>query len=295
MKFDRSAHRRTDIPWLTQALQDNQSRCLAFYKGRALIQDKALAWLPLTAELQAREPLFLGTMDGTARFAISLPQPFEHHAARHMDSRRIGPQLSSTELSILCQAQSMLHWHHNTVFCERCAHRLHRSLSGDKRLCQSCSHEIFPRLNPVVIMLVEHKDRILLGRQPQFPKGMYSCLAGFVEHGESIEDAVIREVFEESHIPVSEVQYLASQAWPFPAQLMIGCIAQAESTAIVTDDELEDAQWFSREAIGQMLDFSHPKGYTIPPSIAIAHQLIQGWYSREPHRSTSPHHHPHLQ
>ena len=294
MNFDRNAHQRNDHRWLTAAISDPQSRYLVFHKGRALIQDRQLAWLAPDSSLTESPPVFLGMLDGVPRFAVTVNQAVELDNAKHMDTRRIGPHLSEAELAILCQAQSMLHWHHNTRFCERCGHALQSSMAGDKRSCQNCSHEVFPRLNPVVIMVVEDDDRILLGRQPQFPAGMYSCLAGFVEHGETIEAAVIREVLEESQIRVSDIQYVASQAWPFPAQLMIGCIAKAENKTIVTDAELEDAQWFDRKSIGQMLDFSHPKGYTIPPRIAIAHQLIQGWYSREPDRSSSPHHHTHL-
>lgn len=293
--IDRTAHRRNDHSWLTTAKQSTHSRYLVFHRGKVLTQDQRLAWQAPTPLLSNSSPVFLGTIEGSARFACAIDQAQPADSGTHVDTRRIGSRLSPPELAVLCQAQSMLHWHHNTRFCERCGHPLISSISGDKRKCQSCGHEVFPRLNPVVIMVVEDGEQILLGRQPQFPPGMYSCLAGFVEHGENIEDAVVREVLEESQIQVRSVKYVASQAWPFPAQLMIGCIAQAENQSIVTDSELEDAQWFDRSAIGQMLDFSHPKGYTIPPSIAIAHQLIQGWYSREPDRSSSTHHHTHLQ
>ena len=293
--IDRTAHRRNDHDWLTKAMHSPNSRYLVFHKGRVLTQDQKLSWQAPTRLLSNSSPVFLGTIGGSARFACTVDQAHPADDGTHADTRHIGSRLSPSELAVLCQAQSMLHWHHNTRFCERCGTPLKSSLSGDKRKCQNCGHEVFPRLNPVVIMVIEDGEQILLGRQPQFPRGMYSCLAGFVEHGETIEDAVVREVLEESHIQVHSVKYLSSQAWPFPAQLMIGCIAQAENRTIVTDSELEDAQWFDRKSIGQMLDFSHPKGYTIPPSIAIAHQLIQGWYSREPNRSSSTHHHTHLQ
>ena len=293
--MDRSAHLRNDHSWLTAAIQDTNSRYLFFHKGQVLTDGTQLTWQSPLLSKTTHQRVFLGILDGHPRFACNVDLPMTVDNSKHISTRRIGSHLSSTELEILCQAQSMLNWHHNTRFCERCGTALHSSLSGDKRKCENCGHEVFPRLNPVVIMIVEHGNQILLGRQPQFPMGMYSCLAGFVEHGETIEAAVIREVKEESQVLVTGVQYLSSQAWPFPAQLMIGCIAHAKSSAIITDSELEDAQWFDRKSIGQMLDFSHPKGYTIPPSIAIAHQLIQGWYSREPNRSSSPNHHSHLQ
>jgi NAD+ diphosphatase len=283
--FDRASQHKKQAGWVRNAATSKTSKYLLFHKGRVLATDNALAWCPHSEVNPDSPTIFLGLLDDAPCFAAVSESNVRSDDLRYRDIRSIGTRLPPNELPILCQAQSMVHWHSTCRYCERCGHALSQSPSGDKRLCENCNHEIFPRLNPVVIMLVEHNEHLLLGRQAQFPKGMYSCLAGFVEHGETIESAVRREVQEETGVKVSEVSYVNSQAWPFPAQLMIGCTGRAENTSIQTDDELEDAQWFHRSDIGQMLDFSHPKRYTIPPSIAIAHMLIKGWYSSDTDRS----------
>jgi len=163
-------------------------------------------------------------------------------------------------------------WNGNNRFCGKCGAPTRSEIGGYRRVCEACSHTIFPRTDPVAIMLVIdiERDLCLLGRSPHFPEGMYSCLAGFLEPGETIEHTVRRETLEESGIRCGKVVYLASQPWPFPMSLMIGCYAQALSAEITVDrSELEDARWFSREECAAMLVRQHPQGLTCPPPVAI--------------------------
>ena len=150
--------------------------------------------------------------------------------------------------------------------------------AGWRRACLACGTQHFPRTDPVVIMMATEGERCLLGRQPRFPPGMYSCLAGFVEPGETIEDAVRREIAEEAGLAIGAVHYRGSQPWPFPASLMIGCLAEATSTTIVVDkDELEDARWVSREDTRAILEGRHAGGLVCPPVMAIANHLMRAW------------------
>lgn len=186
----------------------------------------------------------------------------------------VSPQI----LGILAQAKAVLHWHNTHRFCGRCGSKTALAASGWRRDCPQCNAQHFPRTDPVVIMLAVDGDRCLLGRQARFPQGMYSCLAGFLESGETLEDAVRREIFEEAGIRIGKVQYLGSQPWPFPASLMMGAIAQATSTEITIDAvELEDARWFARQEAQALLDGTHFKGLNSPVKMAIAHHLLKAW------------------
>ena len=177
----------------------------------------------------------------------------------------------------LAQAKSVMYWHSRHRFCSNCGAPTEVSSAGWKRTCPSCKAEHFPRTDPVVIMLAVSGEKCLLGRQPRFPKGMYSALAGFVEGGETLEDAVRREIKEEAGIPCGRVSYLASQPWPFPCSLMIGALAEAEDDHITIDrTELDDARWFSREEALKLVD-GKLDGFFCPPRLAIAHHLIASW------------------
>ncbi|NEV80338.1 NAD(+) diphosphatase, partial [Rhodopseudomonas sp. BR0C11] len=169
-------------------------------------------------------------------------------------------------------------WTQRHGYCANCGTRTAMAQGGWKRDCPSCKAEHFPRTDPVVIMLVTHGDRCLLGRQKQFPAGMYSCLAGFVEAAETIEDAVRREIVEESGILCTDVRYYMTQPWPYPSSLMIACTATATTDDITVDrTELEDARWFSRDEAAQMLKREHPDGLFGPHPFAIAHHLLGRW------------------
>ena len=186
--------------------------------------------------------------------------------------------VAATDLGALAEGKSMLSWHATHRFCGRCGAGTASSASGWKRMCPGCGAHHFPRTDPVVIMLAVDGERCLLGRQPRFPAGMYSCLAGFLEPGETIEDAVRREIGEEAGIACGPVTYLGCQPWPFPSSLMIGCLVEAASTGITIDEEeLEDARWFTRDEVRAMLEGRHPDGLTCPMPMAIAHHIVLAW------------------
>jgi NAD+ diphosphatase len=181
-------------------------------------------------------------------------------------------------VGILGQAKSLMGWHARHRFCPNCGAPTRLAAAGWRRECDACKAQHFPRVDPVVIMLAVDGEYCLLGRQARFPKGMYSCLAGFLEAGETIEDAVRREILEESGIATGRVAYLASQPWPFPSSLMLGCLAQAITREVEIDRiELEDARWFSREEAAAMLAGRHPGGLSAPQKMAIAHHIVRAW------------------
>ncbi len=189
-----------------------------------------------------------------------------------------GALVPAPEASILAAAKALLAWHARRSFCSNCGARTHVGAAGWRRECRHCAMHHFPRTDPVVIMLAVDGKSCLLGRQPRFPKAMYSALAGFLEPGETIEQAVRREIMEESGIRCGEVRYFASQPWPFPSSLMIGCFAEAQSRTITVDrTELEDARWFEREEVRAMLEKRHPAGLAAPIRMAIAHHLVKSW------------------
>jgi NAD+ diphosphatase len=231
------------------------------------------------------ETLFLG-LDAVERFPIfasafdGFPQDPEQAMAderMQLDLRAIASQglLPPQDLGLLATARALCTWHLTHSFCSRCGARAAAADGGWKRHCDACGADHFPRTDPVVIMLAIDGDKCLLGRQPRFPPGMYSALAGFLEPGETVEAAVRREIFEEAGVRTGRVRYLGSQPWAFPMSLMVGCAAEAKSTEITIDrEELEDARWFSRSEIRTMVDGTHPEGLKAPHPVAIAHHLL---------------------
>ena len=197
-----------------------------------------------------------------------------------VDLRSIAMQglVAPPVLAMLGQAKAIAHWHAKHGFCAHCGQASRVAAAGWRRECDACKTQHFPRTDPVVIMLAIDGDRCLLGRQARFPQGMYSALAGFLEPGETVEEAVRREIGEEAGIACGEVAYVASQPWPFPASLMIGCLARATSFDIRIDrDELEDARWFTREDVQAIFEKRHPGGLSAPNPMAIAHHLLRDW------------------
>jgi len=294
--LDRVARERRDPAWLEARLADPGSRVLPFRDLRPLVAELdgnlRLAWRrAMTVRADGTEPVLLGRdAEGATRFALELgpdaPEPDAEDAerVRFADARAAAMRLPPAETAILAQARSLLAWHSSHVFCARCGGPTASREGGYSRRClaPACGASHFPRTDPVVIMLVHRGDRALLGRSvrvPPFPPGLYSCLAGYMEPGESLEEAVRREIVEESGVRVGAVRYLASQPWPFPSSLMLGCLAEAESEEIQIDPaEVETAGWFSREEVrAGLARWREVEGFRLPPPITAAHRLVVAW------------------
>jgi NAD+ diphosphatase len=289
--IDRAAERRLDAAWL--AAREADARTLGYVIGSELIvlKKRGNGFEPAFAPDEARalapivETVFLGLIDGAARFGFGIAQKnAEELKARSdlhiIDLRSIAIQglVEPDHLPPLAEAKAMLHWHARHRFCSNCGAATELVEGGWKRACPACRGEHFPRTDPVVIMLAVRRDRGLLGRSGRFAATMWSCLAGFAEPGEAIEDAVRRETLEEAGILCGRVRYLFSQPWPFPMSLMIGCHAEALNATIKMDaNELVDARWFSKDELAAMLMRKHPEGLTCPPPVAIAHHIIREW------------------
>ena len=218
-------------------------------------------------------PLFLGLEGGAPRFS-ALAEP----AGPAFSVLPLIAQLDATQAPLFAAALSLSRWHARHRFCANCGHSSQIVRGGWSRSCPHCSAEHFPRVDPVAIMLVEHGESVLLGRQPHYPPGRYSALAGFIEVGESVEDAVAREVKEEAGIEIGSVRYIASQPWPFPSSLMIGCHAEALGTVLTIDtNELDDARWFTREEVDLSISGAEGAPFQPPPRTAIARTLLERW------------------
>ncbi|MEE4199279.1 NAD(+) diphosphatase [Erythrobacter sp.] len=241
----------------------------------------ALEWGSLADVGEETELVFLGLLDGSPRFA-PVPQRSDSGPANPR-SWQVMQLLAPADLAIYGGARSLVDWHARHRFCANCGAPTKLAKGGWQRSCPSCGAEHFPRTDPVTIMLVEHEGALLLGRQPRFPPRMFSALAGFVEPGETIEEAVEREVFEEAGIEVEDVRYVASQPWPFPSQLMIGCRSVARSRELTIDEtELDDARWFTRDELIEARDAGEhgTPDLIFPRPFAIAHHLLNWWLEK---------------
>jgi len=297
--LDRAAHLRGD---LGAVLDRDGAKTIVLWRGKPLVDGDTLSYLPLDhaiLEEAERAPLFLGLDGEVPVFAIDI-SPWEpedvdedamgqffdpttnHHPATSPDQnfvelRGVMARLSPEDANIAATARAVFAWHDNHEFCARCGNRSGISQAGWQRSCPSCNAQHFPRTDAVVIVLATSGNSVLLGRSPNWPDGMYSLLAGFLEPGETIEAASRREVFEESGIKLGEVRYLASQPWPYPSSLMFGTAGEALNTDLTIDPvEIEDAQWFSRETVMAALDGSNP---SLQPARrgSIARFLIERW------------------
>jgi len=289
--LQRAAERRSDAQYLAALEADRAARAYAIGGERVVLKKTAGGLDPLFTPGEARalarstETVFLGLVEGLGRFGVGLDSAAtEALKARHdlhiSDLRSIAIQglTDADHLAAIAEAKALLHWHARHRFCANCGEATYVVQGGWRRDCPACRAEHFPRTDPVVIMLAVSGDRCLLGRQSRFAPGMWSCLAGFLEPGESIEQAVRRETQEEAGILCGRISYFASQPWPFPMSLMIGCHAEALSSEITVDySELEDARWFARDEVASMLMRRHPLGLTTPPPVAIAHHIIRAW------------------
>jgi len=288
LALDRMSERRGDAPWIEQLFRDPATRLIPVWRSRSLVAEGATpeAVFLSTSEL-AIEPataIFLGLTETAAYFATDvshieesdLPRLFSARG-KFVDLRAVGAVMDRQHGGLLAYARGLAHWHSRHRHCSVCGAPTVSADGGHLRRCTSstCNAEHFPRTDPAVIMLVTHGDRCLLARNRRFPLPMYSTLAGFVEPGESLEEAVAREVFEESNIRVTDVRYQSSQPWPFPSSIMLGFRARAVTTDIRIDGtELMDAGWFDRAHLRAEHD---PETFRVPRSDSIARRLIDDW------------------
>ena len=288
--LDRADGRRTDEAWIAERLADPASRWVPVWRARTLfrgLDEGRPEAVFLTGEAASALRLaggpwaFLGLQDGIAVLTVDVsavedPLPLlPDGMARFEDLRRLGPGLAPNEAAILAHARGLMHWRTRHGFCGVCGGRCEPRSAGHAMACAVCQAQHFPRTDPAVIMLVHRGDRALLGHSTRFPKvTMYSTLAGFVEPGESLEEAVAREVFEESAIRVGQVRYHSSQPWPFPSSIMLGFYAEGLTEEITIDpNELRDARWFSRAELRD----PGAHGFAVPPQDSIARRLIEDW------------------
>jgi NAD+ diphosphatase len=308
--LDRVSERREDAAYVAALRARPDAKAVLIARDMPILPRGAAPLAPFfpLAEVErlggARIEALLGIEAGGApAFAALLPDGAVEEIADHSDGfldrrqlvvpgrddlalidlRSIAVQglVGAEALAMLGQAKAILGWHTRHGFCANCGAATQLAAAGWRRECDVCKTQHFPRTDPVVIMLALDGERCLLGRQSRWPKGMYSCLAGFVEPGETIEEAVRREIHEEAGIACGEIAYLASQPWPFPSSLMIGCFARAASREIVVDrEELEDARWFKRGEVMAMFENRHPDGLSAPMPMAIAHYILRVWAER---------------
>ncbi len=267
--LDRADFARADPARIEAFANATTAKELVWTDGLPAIgPDGSLQWQDL-----GEADLFLGLDGGSPRFT-ALPGEIAAGPGAFM----MAATLSAAEAPIFAAALSLARWHSRHRFCANCGAETGLFRGGWSRRCPACTAEHFPRVDPVVIMLAEHGGRILLGRQYHYPPGRYSALAGFVEVGETIEDAVARELREEAGIDVADVRYVASQPWPFPSSLMVGCTARSPGAALIVDHgELEDARWFTREEVEAAVAGSPDSAFQPPPPHAIARTLLEHW------------------
>ena len=294
--IDRADHERRDAGWIKERMEREDSRYVALWRLNVLVKQGAeasVAWATHVVRESMNpdvEEVFLGLWDDIAYFAVdvsSLEEPEDalgaSGVAKFEDVRAAAARLPYEEAAIIAHARSRVDWHARHPYCPACGSKTIPRGGGANRFCRTCDTEHFPRTDPVAIAVVTHRDRCLLGRQRGWPEEMYSALAGFIESGETLEEAVRREIAEESGVPVGDVRYVASQPWPFASSLMIGCRAEALDDTIEVDNfELEDASWFDRERVRRSLE-GDAKGANliVPPPMAIANHLLRSWIEEE--------------
>ena len=289
--WDRAVERRGDADWFRQSLHSPSTQFHIVWQGRTLVRQEdhnALQMLNAAAVAEflelARSVVLLGCDSEVAHVAIDLsaqPEDLVSRFGQAVDLRTVGPILPQREASLSALARGMAYWHERHTFCGKCGAPTVSEQAGHQRRCSNptCDSVYFPRIDPAVIMRVEHGDRVLLARQASWAPGMRSVLAGFVELGETLEDSVRREVKEEVGLDLDEVRYFASQPWPFPASLMVGFVATASSDRfVVNTQELETAQWYTRE---ELLNSPEDDTLRLSRKDSISRVLIEDWIRRE--------------
>lgn len=276
-RLDRADHLREDPAAVAALYGDFRARLLLLDGlDPQLTDDFTLQWGSLADAPDGADLALLGFLDGKPRFVALTEAPSGY--SRSPKIMHALDMLPYEEASTFAAARSLVDWHNRHRFCAQCGTLTSIIRAGWARQCPACSAQHFPRTDPVVIMLAQYQGRVLVGRQPRFPHRFYSALAGFVEVGESIEEAVAREMKEEAGITVSNVRYVASQPWPFPSSLMIACVADAQDDALTLDtNELEGAMWCGRADVAAALAGDADAPFLAPNHYAIAHTLLRWW------------------
>ena len=294
--LNRASEKRTDSDWIESKRRDPSSLVLPIWRLEPFLLGPEKS--PPPSELGLLRPgiadslagegapcIFLGLDGDRAVFALDVSEAGDPAnegplagLGHFRDARTAAQMVSIEHAAIIAQAKAMIDWHQRHGFCPRCGAPTKMMDAGYRRLCGKCNAEHFPRVDPVVIMLATEGDACLVGRGKQFPRGMFSALAGFVEPGETIEEAVRRELMEEASVKVGEVTYHATQPWPFPSSLMIGCFAKAENRDVKVDEtELAELRWLERSVARDLIAGKRVAGIGVPPPIAIAHHLLKAW------------------
>jgi NAD+ diphosphatase len=294
--LDRASDKRTDAVWIESKRRDPSSLIFPMWRLQPFLSGPEKPELP--AEIGMLRPgvadslagenapcIFLGLDGEVAVFALDISEASDPANQGPLaglgyfrEARTAAQTVSIKDAAIIAQAKALIDWHQRHGYCPRCGAPTRIMDAGYRRLCGKCNAEHFPRVDPVVIMLATEGDACLVGRGKQFPAGMFSALAGFIEPGETIEEAVRRELMEEASAKVGEVTYYATQPWPFPSSLMIGCFAKAESRHAKADEiEIAEVRWIERALARELVAGKRVDGIMVPPPIAIAYHLIKTW------------------
>jgi NAD+ diphosphatase len=294
--LNRASEKRLEAQWIASRLRDPSSLIFPVWRLEPFLLGPENSAPPIQLGLlkpgltdvlaaDGAPCIFLGLDGDRAVFALDISaadNPANEGPLAGLgffrDARAAGQMVSIKEAAIIAQAKALIDWHQRHGFCPKCGAPTRLVDAGYRRLCDKCNSEHFPRVDPVVIMLATDGDACLIGRGKLFPQGMFSALAGFIEPGETIEEAVRRELMEEASVKVGEVSYWATQPWPFPSSLMIGCFAKAMSRDVKVDQsELAELRWIEREVARELIAGKRVDGIMVPPPIAIAHHLIKAF------------------
>lgn len=293
VRLDRLVEHRDDDEWVQRALQSDAAHFVPLWRSRSLIAAAGTGQLAVYLEPGELQPLdsiqpptLLGTDGKRYYFAVSINDQQredvlqKHPEARFVDLRRASVDMDAKHAGVLAYAKALHYWQHRHRFCGVCGHPNRLLSAGHKMVCsnEECARQSFPRIDPAIIVLVTRDDACLLGRNAGWPAGRFSTLAGFVEPGESLEDAVVREVYEEAGVRLQAIHYVSSQPWPFPASAMCGFYAEAESRACAPSQEMEELRWFNPAGLKAAVEDG---AVLLSPPVSIAFQLIAGWYHQQ--------------
>ena len=290
VRLDRDVDRRDDADWAVTALKDPATRLVPLWRSRSLLQkshDGTLAVYLSATELSdpalIQPPTLLGNDGVRDYFAVSITDSqrdgikTKYPEARFVDLRRASIDMAAKHAGILAYAKALHYWQHRHAFCGVCGSPNQLRSAGHRMACsnEECSRETFPRIDPAIIVLVTHKDACLLGHNARWPANVFSSLAGFVEPGESLEDAVVREVYEEAQVELADIRYVSSQPWPFPASAMCGFYAEAINRSNGCSEEVEETRWFTVASLTEALNAGEVR---LPSSVSIAFRLLSDWF-----------------